>query len=188
MSTLSQDQLQPQKPDNGTSHADTAKRPYNLIRVWTDDSCDRNPGCGGWAFIAQRIMNEEVIGSEELSGFGPQETTNNRIGMEAVVEALNHIPQNEATPISLYSDNQNIINAMNGGALVWIAKGWKKSDGKPVMHRDLWEQMLELSEGLNITWSKVQGHASNTQNKRVKALAQAAGPSRRLPPGPANAT
>ena len=173
MDTPTQDSLHPQNTNSPTATTDAPGTLNGLIRVWADGSCDPKMGCGGWAFIAQRIVNDEVSGNGDVkTGIEPHGATSNRMAMQAAIEALKHIPRNDAAPITVYSDSQIIIDGMTKNAEVWKANGWKKSDGKPVLNLDLWKQILSAATGRNVTWEMVKGHAGNAQNKRAKALAQ----------------
>ena len=152
--------------------ADPTGKADSQIRIWTDGACIGNPGPGGWAFVAQRLVDGEVIKDVDVSGSEPFETTNNRMEMQAVIEALKIIPRSETAPVTIYSDSQLVINGASKWLPDWIVKGWKTANRKPVANRDLWEQILDLSKGLNITWVWVRGHAGNAQNERVDGLAE----------------
>ena len=152
--------------------ADPTGKADSQIRIWTDGACIGNPGPGGWAFAAQRIVDGEVIKDVDVSGSEPFETTNNRMEMQAVVEALKIIPRNETAPITITSDSQIVINGMTKWLPSWIKNGWKNAKREPVANRDLWDQILELSHGLNITWVWIKGHAGHAQNERVDGLAE----------------
>ena len=143
------------------------------ILIYTDGACIGNPGQGGWSFVVQRMVNGTVIEELVQSGFVP-ETTNNRMEMQAAIEALKTILADEAAPITIRSDSEILIKGVNEWIRGWIAKGWKKAGGKPVANRDLWEQILELSQGKTITWSWVKGHAGDPMNEKVDGLAEAA--------------
>ena len=109
-----------------------------------------------------------------LSGSEPKETTNNRMEMQAVIAALSELQMGEMAPITIRTDSQIVVKGMNEWIAGWQAKGWKGANKKPVANRDLWEQMLELSQGKTITWSWVKGHAGDPMNEKVDGLAEAA--------------
>ena len=144
------------------------------IHVFTDGACIGNPGPGGCGFLIQRRAGSRVIKEVDVSGPEPFDTTNNRMEMQAVVEALKVVPRGETAPVIITSDSQLVIKGANEWAPRWIAKGWKLANGKAPANRDLWQQILDLSKGLNITWVWVKGHAGNPLNERVDALAEAA--------------
>ncbi len=127
------------------------------IEIYTDGSCLGNPGPGGWGTI---ILESE---KEHLLSGGEKETTNNRMEMMAVIEALKWLREEEKTsaPIEIYSDSSLIINTMN--------KGWKKK-----ANTDLWAEIEKLSAWLQIKWIWVKGHADNAYNNLADQLAVAA--------------
>lgn len=153
---------------------DPAKTADTSIHVFTDGACIGNPGPGGWAFVIQRRAGDKVIKDVDVSGSEPFTTTNNRMEMQAVIEVLKVIPRGETAPIIITSDSQLVTKGTTEWLPRWIAKEWKTAAGKPVANQDLWKELLALSEGLNISWVWVKGHAGNPLNERVDALAEAA--------------
>ncbi len=136
------------------------------VVIYTDGSCKNNPGPGGWAAILQYGTVERV-----LSG-GEAKTTNNRMELTAVIEALSALK--ERCSVTLYSDSRYVIDGISKGWVsAWRAKGWKKSDGKPALNPELWQRLLELLERQQVTFVWVKGHADNPGNERCDALAQA---------------
>ena len=109
------------------------------VTIYTDGACSGNPGPGGWGAILRYRDTEK-----ELSG-GAAETTNNRMELTAVIEALRLL--REPCIVELYSDSKYVIDALSKGwARGWKARGWVKSDKKPALNPDLWEQLLALTE------------------------------------------
>lgn len=134
------------------------------VIVFTDGACSGNPGPGGWAALLQWNGREK-----EITGGAP-DTTNNRMEMRAVIEALNAI--NQPCHVKIHSDSALIVNAFNQGWVDgWLKRGWKKANKKPVENRDLWEQMLTAMQPHDVEWIKVKGHADNERNNRVDRLA-----------------
>lgn len=134
------------------------------VIVFTDGACSGNPGPGGWAALLQWQGEEK-----ELTG-GESHTTNNRMEMRAVIEALNAI--NQPCRVKIHSDSALIVKAFKQGWVnAWIRRGWKKSDKKPVENQDLWEEMLTAMQPHDVEWIKVKGHADNKRNNRVDRLA-----------------
>jgi len=129
------------------------------VTVYTDGACSGNPGPGGWCAIL------EYAGSErELAG-GEANTTNNRMELTAVLMALRALK--EPCAVELYSDSRYVVDALEKGWVWgWKKKGWIKSDKKPALNVDLWEQVLpELSRHeLHYHW--VRGHADTEMNNR----------------------
>lgn len=137
------------------------------VIVFTDGACSGNPGPGGWGVLLQWNGEEK-----ELTG-GADHTTNNRMEMRAVIEALNAI--NQPCHVKIHSDSALIVNAFKQGWIdSWQKRGWKKADKKPVENQDLWKKMLEAMKPHKVEWIKVKGHADNVRNNRVDALAVAA--------------
>ena len=136
------------------------------VTIYTDGACSGNPGPGGWGAILSFNGIER-----ELSG-GEAETTNNRMELTAVIAALSALK--EPCIVELYSDSKYVIDALEKRWVYgWRAKGWIKSDKKPALNVDLWEQLLSLLEvhKLNCHW--VKGHAANEKNNRCDQMAVA---------------
>lgn len=134
------------------------------VIVFTDGACSGNPGPGGWGALLQWNGNEK-----EITG-GASDTTNNRMEMRAIIEALNAITQ--PCRVKIHSDSALIVNAFKQGWVDgWLKRGWKKSNKKPVKNRDLWEEMLTAMQPHEVEWIKVKGHADNERNNRVDQLA-----------------
>ncbi len=134
------------------------------IDIYTDGACSGNPGPGGWGVLL-RYKGQE----KELSG-GEIMTTNNRMELTAVIEALKTLK--EACHIHLYTDSQYVIKGFNEWLPGWIERGWKNSSKKDVSNVDLWKQLLELTKIHQIKWIWVKGHAGHVENERVDALAR----------------
>jgi Ribonuclease HI len=136
------------------------------IEIYTDGSCKRNPGPGGWAAVLVYNGTEK-----EISG-GEKDTTNNRMEMTAVISALSALK--EPCEITLTSDSKYVLDALKlGWAKSWKAKGWIKSDKKPALNPDLWERLLEEYDKHTVKLVWVKGHAGHKYNERCDELAQA---------------
>ena len=136
------------------------------IEIYTDGACSGNPGPGGWGAVL-RDNGWEM----EISG-GEAQTTNNRMELTAVIAALECLK--EPCAVELYSDSKYVIDALSKGwAVSWRKKGWIKSDKKPALNVDLWEQLLKLTEAHEMRYHWVKGHADNEYNNRCDALAVA---------------
>ena len=136
------------------------------VTIYTDGACSGNPGPGGWGAI---LMYGEH--KKELSG-GEARTTNNRMELTAVIQALRCLK--EPCAVELWSDSKYIIDALEKGwAAGWRRKGWTKSDKKPALNPDLWEQLLDLLEVHDLRCHWVKGHAENEFNNRCDQLAVA---------------
>lgn len=141
------------------------------IEVYTDGSALGNPGPGGWGAVI-------VLGPDEIQEYsqGYEHTTNNRMEMTAVIEALRTLADFKGNAVTIHSDSQYTINGITKGwARGWRKRGWKKSDGKPALNSDLWAVMLDLVDQfpkLRFEW--VRGHAGNDLNERADDLANGA--------------
>ncbi len=136
------------------------------VTIYTDGACSGNPGPGGWGAILEFNGVEK-----ELSGAEPN-TTNNRMELTGVIEALKALK--EPCAVELYSDSKYVIDALEKGwAQGWRRRGWIKSDKKPALNPDLWQELLELTERHEMHYHWVKGHASNPKNNRCDELAVA---------------
>lgn len=137
------------------------------VTIYTDGACSGNPGVGGWgAVLLYGDYKKEISGAEE-------KTTNNRMEMTAVIEALKLLkyPCN----VELYSDSAYTVNAFTQRWLDgWRKNDWKKSDNKPVLNDDLWKVLYELTRTHSVVFHKVKGHADNELNNRCDFLATSA--------------
>lgn len=135
------------------------------VTIYTDGACSVNPGPGGWGCV---LIYNGV--EREYSGF-VNDTTNNRMEMLAVIEALKKLK--EPCNVELYSDSAYVVNAfLQNWIKSWKEKDWKTSDNKPVKNLDLWQEIDELAQKHNVKWFKVKGHSTNAYNNRCDALAR----------------
>lgn len=136
------------------------------VTIYTDGACSGNPGPGGWAAILEYNGREK-----ELSG-GEAHTTNNRMELTAVIEALKALK--EGCEVDLYSDSKYVIDALEKGWVYnWRRNNWVKSDKKPALNSDLWEALLGEMARHKVKLHWVKGHASNPKNNRCDELAVA---------------
>ena len=136
------------------------------VTIYTDGACSGNPGPGGWGAILMYGPH-----SRELSG-GEAATTNNRMELTAVIQALSLLK--EPCIVDLWSDSKYVIDGLEKGwAKGWKARGWKKADKKPALNPDLWDRLLSLTEVHSIRYHWVKGHAENAYNNRCDELAVA---------------
>ncbi|HHU21951.1 MAG TPA: ribonuclease HI [Clostridiales bacterium] len=136
------------------------------VTIYTDGACSGNPGPGGWGAIL-RYKDKE----RELSG-GEAETTNNRMELLGVINALSALK--EPCKVQLFTDSQYISRAVNEGWIEsWKQKGWKRKGGE-LKNIDLWKELDSLLQKHKVTVSWVKGHADNEYNNRCDQLAVAA--------------
>ena len=137
------------------------------IEIFTDGACSGNPGKGGWGAILRHKETEK-----ELSG-AENETTNNRMELTAVIEALKALKT--TCIITLYTDSRYVMDGINQWLPNWKKNNWKTSHKKSeVKNIDLWQQLDELVQQHEIKWIWVKGHAGHSENERVDKLAREA--------------
>lgn len=137
------------------------------ITIYTDGACSGNPGDGGYGAI---LMYGDYV--KEISG-GEINTTNNRMEMKAVIEALKMLK--EPCEVEIYSDSAYVVNAFNENWIEnWRAKSWRKSDGKAVLNVELWQMLIKLTNKHSVKFIKVKGHSDNEFNNRCDELARGA--------------
>lgn len=136
------------------------------VTIYTDGACSGNPGKGGWGSI---LIYGDVV--KELSG-GEDNTTNNRMELKAVIEALKALKS--PCDVEIYSDSAYVVNAFTQKWIDnWIKNNWKTADKKSVKNVDLWQELLVLIKTHNVTFKKVKGHSDNELNERCDKLAKA---------------
>ena len=145
------------------------------INIYTDGSCEGNPGPGGWAaLIVSSSKKEEISGGEKL-------TTNNRMELTAAIKALEHCSMQEEKQLSLkqikiYTDSNYVKNGITVWINNWERNNWKTIDKKNVKNVDLWKKLKELTKSKQIEWIWVKGHSGNQMNELVDSLAKKATP------------
>ena len=134
------------------------------VNVYTDGACRGNPGKGGWgAILEYKGIRREMSGGE-------RETTNNRMELTAVIEALSALK--EPCEVTLYSDSKYVIDGLSKGwARSWKKNGWKKSDNKRALNSDLWEKLLNLLSHHKSSFIWVKGHNGHPENEICDKLA-----------------
>ena len=142
------------------------KETKKILEIYADGSCKGNPGPGGYAAILKYKDNVK-----EITGYEPN-TTNNRMELKAVIEALKCIKR--PSNIKIITDSNYLVKGMTEWVDGWIRRNWRNSQNKPVLNRDLWEQLLELSAPHQIQWIWIRGHNGHPQNERCDILAKRA--------------
>lgn len=136
------------------------------VVIYTDGACKGNPGPGGWGVLLRSADGTE----KELCG-GERETTNNRMEMTAVLQAL--LALKRPCNVTLHLDSQYVLKGITEWLPGWKAKGWKTAGKQPVKNVDLWKQLdhVVAANGHIIDWRWVKGHAGDPGNERADALA-----------------
>ncbi|AEM73380.1 ribonuclease HI [Caldicellulosiruptor acetigenus] len=135
------------------------------VTIYTDGACSGNPGPGGWcAILIYKGIKKVLKGFERY-------TTNNRMELKAVVEALKALK--EPCKVVIYSDSAYIVNAVNQNWIErWQKNGWKTSEKEEVKNIDLWNELIELLKIHKVTFEKVKGHADNELNNLCDQIAR----------------
>lgn len=157
--------------------------------IYADGACKGNPGPGGWGVLLRYGEREKALHG------GEAETTNNRMELTAVIEALKALKR--PCRVELYTDSQYVQKGITEWLPNWKRRGWRTSGGGPVKNQDLWQALDRETARHEITWHWVRGHAGDPGNERADALAnqgvQAAGrtsrpATRKAPAAPADET
>ncbi len=143
------------------------------IEIFTDGACSGNPGPGGWGALLRQGDH-----TKEMSG-GESQTTNNRMELMAVIEALKALKK--ASDITLYTDSRYVMDGATRWLKSWQSRGWKTADRKPVKNEDLWRALDDAMARHRIDWRWVRGHSGHVENERADQLARAAIPSKSGP-------
>jgi len=133
------------------------------IVIYTDGACKGNPGPGGWgAWLRAGEHERELFGGEAL-------TTNNRMELTAVIEALATLERR--SEVVVYTDSEYVKNGITTWIHGWKARGWRTADKKPVKNIELWLRLDALRESHSVQWRWVRGHAGDPGNERADQLA-----------------
>ena len=140
----------------------------NSVVIYTDGACSGNPGPGGWGSIL--IYNSH---RKELSG-GERDTTNNRMEMMAVIQALESLKR--SCDVVIHTDSTYVMKGMTEWLAGWKSRGWKTASKQPVKNVDLWERLDEAVGKHQVEWRWVKGHSGVPENERADELARLAIP------------
>lgn len=134
------------------------------VYIFTDGACSGNPGPGGWGAILRYGQVEK-----RLSG-GEKMTTNNRMELTAVIRALGALK--EKCHVVLTTDSKYVCDGINKGwAASWKKNGWRKSDKKPALNPELWDELLTLNERHEVEFIWVKGHNGHPENEICDKMA-----------------
>ena len=137
-----------------------------MIKIYTDGSCQTNPGNGGWAAIIKDDGKTKKISGSEKN------TTNNRMELLATINALRQM--NDNTEITIYTDSQYVKLGITEWIKKWTINNWQTSKKENVKNKDLWIELYNLDKSLNIKWNWVKAHAGNPMNEEVDLMAKRA--------------
>ncbi len=146
------------------SHRQHHSAYMNKIEIFTDGACSGNPGPGGWGVLLRENGEErEMCGGEKY-------TTNNRMELIAVIQALQSLPA--PYQVTLTTDSRYVCDGICAWLPRWKNKNWRKSDGKPVLNKDLWQQLDNEVVRHQIEWRWVKGHSQHRENDIADQLAR----------------
>ncbi|QEL64680.1 ribonuclease HI [Oryzomicrobium terrae] len=135
----------------------------NIVEIYADGACRGNPGPGGWgAWLISGSHQKELWGGEP-------DTTNNRMELTAVIEALTALKR--PVSVRVHTDSKYVQQGISSWIHGWKRNGWKTSDKKPVKNADLWQRLDQLAAQHKVEWLWVKGHAGNAGNEKADALA-----------------
>ena len=137
-----------------------------MITIYTDGSCLKNPGSGGWAAIINENNKKKIIRGNEKN------TTNNRMELLAPINALRGIKS--GPKIKIYTDSQYVKNGITEWINTWLSNDWKTSKKEDVKNKDLWIELYNLTKFLDIQWIWIKAHDGNPLNEEVDLLAKRA--------------
>lgn len=149
--------------------------PLSKVEIATDGACKGNPGPGGWGAIIRYGQHEK-----EMSG-GEDPSTNNRMELTAVIEALNSLKR--PCDVRLSTDSKYVLDGLTKWIHGWQKNGWRTADKKPVKNVELWQALLAATKRHKIRWEWVKGHAGHPDNERADKLASDAADQQRKRPG-----
>lgn len=135
----------------------------DVVKAFTDGACRGNPGPGGWGVLLRFNDHEK-----RLFG-GEAETTNNRMELMAVIQALESL--NRDCKIIVTSDSQYVLKGINEWMENWKKRGWKTAAKKPVKNLDLWLRLDKARETHQVEWVWVKGHSGHIENEIADELA-----------------
>ena len=135
----------------------------HAVEIYTDGACRGNPGPGGWgALLRYGDVDKQLYGGEHL-------TTNNRMELKAVIEALSAL--SKPCKVTLTSDSTYVLKGISEWLPNWKKRGWRTAGKKPVKNGDLWKTLDDLAEMHEIEWHWVKGHSGHIENELVDQLA-----------------
>ena len=138
----------------------------SFVTIYTDGACSGNPGPGGYgAILKYGDVTREISGCEK-------NTTNNRMELMAAIAALRQVKR--PCKIKIVTDSNYMVKGMTQWVAGWIKKNWKNTQKKPVLNRDLWEELVTLCRQHQIEWHWVRGHQGHPENERCDQLAKEA--------------
>jgi ribonuclease HI len=140
------------------------------LTAYTDGACSGNPGPGGWGVLLLARDGDTILKERTLQG-GEAQTTNNRMELQAAIEALEVLERPSA--ITVVTDSAYVKNGVTGWIYGWKRNGWRTSNKKPVKNAELWQRLDAAQARHQVTWEWIKGHAGHEGNERADELARA---------------
>lgn len=137
-----------------------------IVEIFTDGACRGNPGPGGWGALLRYNGHEKTIYG------GESETTNNRMELMAVIQALTLLKKPCVIEVTI--DSQYVLKGITEWIPMWKKRNWKTASNKPVKNKDLWQQLDELVNKHEIRWQWIKGHSGHPENEQADRLANLA--------------
>ena len=143
-----------------------------MVRIYTDGAAKGNPGPAGWGavFIVQDKNKEKIF---EMGGRSDH-ATNNQMELTGPIEALKYIKShklNATEGVKIVSDSKYVILGITEWIFNWQKNNWRNAAKKPVVNKELWEMLYELTQELNPAWEYVKGHNGDKFNDRADEIA-----------------
>ncbi len=164
----------PEKAD-GSSSQKKSNSSSDMVIIYTDGGCIRNPGPGGFGAVLKfKDYRKEISG-------GFRKTTNNRMELMACIESLKALKKK--CRVTIFSDSKYVVNSIEKGWVYrWRSNGWMRTRTEPAENVDLWEQLLDFCDRHHVEFKWVKGHAGNPENERCDQLAKENASKPDLPP------
>jgi len=148
-----------------------------MVEIYTDGSSLGNPGSGGWGVVV--VITNDKLGimnlKPEIIEFGgyDKDTTNNRMELTGAIEALKYLKRIDFNKCEIYTDSAYVLGGVTSWINNWEKNGWKTANKKPVLNKELWQELVALSRelGNKISWQKVKGHSGHVYNDKADEIA-----------------
>ncbi len=138
------------------------------LEIYTDGSSLGNPGPGGWGVVV--VSDNKIL--KEIGGYD-KDTTNNRMELTGAIEALKFLNKNDFSKCEIHTDSAYVLGGVTTWINNWEKNGWRTANKKPVLNKELWQELVSLSRELGdkISWQKVKGHSGHVYNDKADEIA-----------------
>ena len=145
------------------------------VIIYTDGAARGNPGKAGWGVVI--ILGDKVV---EIGG-ASKHATNNQMELIAPIEALKYLKNKKInTSLEIFLDSKYVVLGITEWIFNWQKKNWKNAAKKPVLNKELWQELYKLSQQFKIKWTYVEGHNGNKYNERADEIATSFADSNRI--------